>query len=48
MSTYSLCLFLIQNGRTEGLAMKLNVFFAFDQLDEEEYSELMNMLTPAE
>lgn len=35
---------LIELGRTEGLAEKLDVFYAADKLSEAEYSELTAML----
>ena len=42
--TYKLCKRLIELGRTEGLADKLDVYFAADRLTYEEYDELMGML----
>ena len=35
---------LIELGRTEGLAEKLDVFYAADKLSEAEYTELTGML----
>lgn len=35
---------LIELGRTEGLAEKLDVFYAADKLSEAEYTELTAML----
>lgn len=35
---------LIQTGKTEGLAEKLDVYFALGRLTEAEYSELMALL----
>ncbi len=46
--TYNLCKLLIDNGRTEELQQKLDVFFANDRLTMEEYTELCAMLTPKE
>lgn len=42
--TYKLCKKLIELGRTEGLADKLDVYFAAGRLTTEEYEELMGML----
>lgn len=44
--TYKLCLILIKAGRME--AGKLDVYYAAGRLTDEEYTELMGMLTPAE
>ena len=38
---------LIELGRTEGLAEKLDVFYAVDKLSEAEYTELTGMLEAA-
>ena len=35
---------LIEKGRTEGIAEKIDIFFAFDKLADEEYKELTSML----
>lgn len=35
---------LIEKGQTEGLAEKIDIFFAADKLTEAEYSELTAML----
>lgn len=35
---------LIQTGKTEGLAEKLDVYYALGRLTEAEYTELMGML----
>lgn len=43
--TYKLCKRLIALGRTDGLADKLDVYFAAGRLTAEEYEELMGMLT---
>lgn len=45
--TYNLCKLLIDNGRTEGLQDKLDVFFAMERLSLEEYTELCNLLPKA-
>lgn len=42
--TYKLCLRLIKAGKTDGLADKIDVYFAAGRLTEEEYAELMSML----
>lgn len=43
---YKLCLKLIENGRMT--AQMLDVYYAAGRLNDEEYTELMGMLTPAE
>lgn len=40
MNTYDLCKLLIERGRTDGLQIKLDLFFALDRLTESQYSEL--------
>lgn len=35
---------LIERGQTEGLAVKLDIFFAADKLTQEQYTELNGML----
>ena len=35
---------LIENGRTDGLEEKIDIFYATDKLTEEEYTELVAML----
>ena len=37
---------LIEKGQTEGLAEKLDIFFAVGKLTEAEYTELTGMLNP--
>lgn len=39
---------LIERGQTEGMAEKLDIFFAAGKLSEEEYTELTNLLGAAE
>lgn len=39
---------MIERGKTEGMAEKLDIFFAADKLSEEEYTELVAMLEPKE
>ena len=39
---------LIELGRTEGLAEKLDVFYAADKLSEAEYTELTGLLEAAQ
>ena len=41
---YNLCVKLINNGRTDGLQEKLDVFLTMDRLSVEEYKKLVNML----
>lgn len=43
--TYKLCKKLVALGRTDGLADKLDVYFAAGRLAEAEYTELIGMLT---
>jgi len=45
-SVFNLCKLLIQNGHTNGLQDKMDVYLAADRLTTEEYSELTAMLTP--
>ena len=35
---------LIENGRTDGLEEKIDIFYAADKLTDEEYAELVAML----
>ena len=35
---------LIERGQTDGLAIKIDIFFAADKISEEEYSELRTLL----
>ena len=44
--TYMLCRKLIAAGRTEGLAGKVDIFFAAGRLTAEQYTELMGILCP--
>ena len=37
---------MIERGNTEGLAEKIDIFFAVGKLTEAEYTELMDMLHP--
>lgn len=46
--TYKLCKKLIALGRTDGLADKLDVYFAAGRLTEAEYKELMAELNEGE
>lgn len=36
---------LIRKGRTDGLAEKIDIFYAAGKLTEEQYMELVDMLT---
>jgi hypothetical protein len=42
--TYKLCKKLIELGRTEGLADKIDVYYAAGRLTTEQYRELMDLL----
>lgn len=42
--TYKLCLKLIAVGKTDGLADKIDVYFAAGRLTEEQYMDLMSKL----
>jgi hypothetical protein len=44
MNTYQLCLRLIERDRTDGLQIKLDLFYALDRITEAQYTELTNML----
>lgn len=46
MSAYAICKLLIKLGRTTGLQTKVNMFYACNQLTDENYTELTNTLTP--
>lgn len=48
MSIYNILKRMIELGKTEGLAEKINVFYAADQLTEPQYLELMRMLDGGE
>ena len=45
--TYKMIKFLIQQGRTAGLADKLGVLLLGGSITEEQYAELTGMLTEA-
>lgn len=38
---------MIERGITENITEKLDVFYAADKLTEEEYNELISMITPS-
>lgn len=38
---------MIERGQTDGMAEKLDIFFAADKLTESEYTELTGLLEPA-
>lgn len=44
MSAYRLAKNLILRGRTTGMEEKLNAFLLFNQVSQDEYTELMGML----
>ena len=44
---YRVLVRLIEAGQTEGLAEKIDVFFAYGKLTEQEYLELLAMLENA-
>lgn len=48
MIAYKACIALINAGRTDGLADKIDLFFSFNRITEEQYIELMSMLPAAE
>lgn len=37
---------MIERGQTEGIAEKIDIFFAANKLTEAEYTELVGMLKP--
>lgn len=37
---------MIERGQTEGIEMKLDIFYAADKISESEYQELLGMLSP--
>ncbi len=39
---------MIERGNTEGMAEKLDIFFAANKLTEAQYVELSGLLTPAQ
>ena len=43
-AVYNLCVKLINNGKTDGLQEKLDVFLACDRLTSEEYKKLISKL----
>ena len=43
--TYKLCLRLIEAGRTEGLADKIDVYYAANRLNTKEYEDLISKLS---
>lgn len=45
---YRICKRMIDRGQTEGLAEKLDIFFAANRLTEAEYKELTELLAAAE
>lgn len=45
-TTYILVMKLIASGKTEGLADKVDLFFANNRLTDEEYEEIMSYLAP--
>ena len=45
---YRTCKRLIARGQTDGLAEKLDIFFAANRLTEAEYKELTELLAEAE
>lgn len=44
MELYNTCIRLIERGKTNGMAKKLDIFFANDRLTEEEYEKLCTQL----
>lgn len=41
---YQICKKLIQMGKTEGLADKIDVYYLAERLTKEQYEELMDLL----
>lgn len=37
---------MIERGQTEGIETKLDIFYAADKISENEYQELLGMLSP--
>lgn len=44
MELYNTCARLIERGKTNGMAKKLDIFFANDRLTEDEYNKLYTQL----
>ena len=44
MELYNTCARLIERGKTNGMAKKLDIFFANDRLTEDEYTKLCTQL----
>lgn len=47
MMLYKVLKRMIERGITENITEKLDVFYAADKITEEEYSELISMITPS-
>ena len=47
MMLYKVLKRMIERGITENITEKLDVFYAADKLTEEEYNELISMITPS-
>lgn len=45
MALYNTCKRMIERGRTDGLAKKIDIFYAAAKLTDEQYAELTEMLT---
>lgn len=48
MRLYRTLLALIKKGKTEGLAEKIDIFFAVGKITEEQYNALTEMLSKGE
>ena len=48
MELYNICERLIAKGKTNGMAKKLDIFFATDRLTEKEYKGLTELLAEKE
>lgn len=48
MKLYRTLLALIKKGKTEGLAEKIDIFFAVGKITEEQYNALTEMLSKGE
>lgn len=45
MALYNTCKRMIERGSTDGLAEKIDIFYAVGKLTDEQYAELTEMLT---
>ncbi|WP_371288085.1 hypothetical protein [Faecalibacterium sp.] len=45
MALYNTCKRMIERGQIDGMAKKLDIFYAANKLTDEQYAELTEMLT---